>query len=145
MFCRALKPVVASRYQVIVAMLCCAVTLASSGCSRLNVNELTDRFQASNDRDWSPEMEYPPTVTLESGQVTLKNIRHNTYASNDDFVVDYFDRKFNLNEIQSVDFIVVPFKIKQIAHTMLSFGLQDGTYLTAVSYTHLTLPTICSV
>ena len=130
MFCRALKPVVASRYQVIVAMLCCAVTLVSSGCSRLNVNELTDRFQASNDRDWSPEMEYPPTVTLESGQVTLKNIRHNTYASNDDFVVDYFDRKFNLSEIQSVDFIVVPFKVKQIAHTMLSFGLQDGTYLT---------------
>jgi len=75
-------------------------------------------------------MEQVPSASLEAGVVTLKNIRHNTYVSEDDFVVEYFDRKFNLSEIQSVDYIVVPFKIKQIAHTMLSFGLQDGTYLT---------------
>ena len=130
MFCRVLKLVVADRYQQMVAILCCAVVMSSAGCSRLNVNGLTDRFQASNERDWSPEMEYVPSATLEAGVVTLKNIRHNTYASEDDFVVEYFDRKFNLSEIQSVDYIVVPFKIKQIAHTMLSFGLQDGTYLT---------------
>ena len=67
-------------------------------------------------------MEHPPTISLEAERVTLKNIRHNTYVSDDDFVVDYFDRQFDLSEIQSVDFIVVP-----------------------VSYTHLTLPTICSV
>ena len=130
MFCRVLKLVVADRYQQMVAILCCAVVMSSAGCSRLNVNGLTDRFQASNERDWSPEMEQVPSATLEAGVVTLKNIRHNAYASEDDFVVEYFDRKFNLSEIQSVDYIVVPFKIKQIAHTMISFGLQDGTYLT---------------
>jgi len=130
MFCRALKLIVAGRYQQMVAILCCAVVMSSVGCSRLNVNGLTDRFQASNDRDWSPEMEHVPSASLEAGIVTLKNIRHNTYVSEDDFVVEYFDRKFNLSEIQSVDYIVVPFKIKQIAHTMISFGLQDGTYLT---------------
>ncbi|MDB2686991.1 DUF4105 domain-containing protein [Mariniblastus sp.] len=74
-------------------------------------------------------MERLPTVAMDAGQVTLRNIRHNTYVSEDDFVVDYFDRQFSLSEIQSVDFIVVPFKVKQIAHTMVSFGLQDGTYL----------------
>lgn len=71
-----------------------------------------------------------PTASLEAGKVTLKNIRHNTYVSEDDFVVEYFDRTFSLSEIQSVDFVVVPFKVKQIAHTMVSFGFQDGTYLT---------------
>ena len=130
MFCRVLKLFVANGYQQIVAVLCCAVVMSSVGCSRLNINGLTDRFQASNERDWSPEMEQVPSASLEAGVVTLKNIRHNTYVSEDDFVVEYFDRKFNLSEIQSVDYIVVPFKIKQIAHTMLSFGLQDGTYLT---------------
>ena len=130
MFSRVLKLVVVDRYQQMVVILCCAVVMSSAGCSRLNVNGLTDRFQASNERDWSPEMEQVPSATLEAGVVTLKNIRHNTYASEDDFVVEYFDRKFNLSEIQSVDYVVVPFKIKQIAHTMLSFGLQDGTYLT---------------
>ena len=130
MFSRVLKLVVVDRYQQMVVILCCAVVMSSAGCSRLNVNGLTDRFQASNERDWSPEMEQVPSATLEAGVVTLKNIRHNTYASEDDFVVEYFDRKFNLSEIQSVDYIVVPFKIKQIAHTMISFGLQDGTYLT---------------
>lgn len=130
MFCRVLKLFVANGYQQMVAVLCCAVVMSSVGCSRLNINGLTDRFQASNERDWSPEMEQVPSASLEAGVVTLKNIRHNTYVSEDDFVVEYFDRKFNLSEIQSVDYIVVPFKIKQIAHTMLSFGLQDGTYLT---------------
>ena len=130
MFCRVLKLFVANGYQQMVAVLCCAVVMSSVGCSRLNINGVTDRFQASNERDWSPEMEQVPSASLEAGVVTLKNIRHNTYVSEDDFVVEYFDRKFNLSEIQSVDYIVVPFKIKQIAHTMLSFGLQDGTYLT---------------
>ena len=130
MFCRVLKLFVANGYQQMVAVLCCAVVMSSVGCSRLNINGLTDRFQASNERDWSPEMEQVPSASLEAGVVTLKNIRHNTYVSEDDFVVEYFDRKFNLSEIQSVDYIVVPFKIKQIAHTMISFGLQDGTYLT---------------
>ncbi len=130
MFCRALKLVVSERCQILVAILCCAIVVFSAGCSRLSLGGLTDRLQASNDRDWSPEMEQVPSVSLEAGEVTLKNIRHNTYVSEDDFVVEYFDRKFNLSEIQSVDFVVVPFKIKQIAHTMVSFGLQDGTYLT---------------
>ena len=126
---RALKPLFSAHYQIMIASLCCAVVMSLTGCQRLSVNELTGKFQASNDRDWSPEMELLPTVALDAGQVTLKNIRHNTYVSDDDFVVEYFDRQFSLSEIQSVDFIVVPFKIKQIAHTMISFGLQDGTYL----------------
>ena len=129
MHCRALKLVADGYYQLMMVSLCCAVVLSSTGCKRLNVNGLTSRFQASNDRDWSPEMVQLPSVSLDAGQVTLKNIRHNTYVSDDDFVVDYFDRQFGLSEIQSVDFIVVPFKVKQIAHTMISFGLQDGTYL----------------
>ena len=130
MHCRALKLAVIDHYQLMVASLCCAVAIGLTGCQRLNVDELTSRFQASNDRDWSPELEQLPTVSLDAGKVTLTNIRHNTYLSEDDFVVEYFDRQFSLSEIQSVDFVVVPFKIKQIAHTMLSFGLQDGTYLT---------------
>jgi len=130
MFCRALQLVVSGRYLAMVALLCCAVVMTSTGCSRLSVNGLADRFQASNERDWTPEMEQMPTASLEAGKVTLKNIRHNTYVSEDDFVVEYFDRTFSLSEIQSVDFVVVPFKVKQIAHTMVSFGFQDGTYLT---------------
>jgi len=115
MFSRALKLIFADRCQQMVAILCFVVVIGSAGCSRLNVNSLSDRFQASNERDWSPEMEHVPSASLDAGEVTLKNIRHNTYISEDDFVVEYFDRKFSLNEIQSVDFIVVPFKIKQIA------------------------------
>ena len=129
MHCRTLKLAVGDHYQLMVAGLCCAVLMSLAGCQRLNVNGLTSRFKASNDRDWSPELQQLPTASLDAGQVSLKNIRHNTYVSEDDFVVEYFDRQFNLSEIQSVDFIVVPFKIKQIAHTMVSFGLQDGTYL----------------
>lgn len=41
-----------------------------------------------------------------------------------------YDRQISIDQIQSVDFIVVPFNERfKLAHTMMSFGLDDGTYL----------------
>ena len=45
-------------------------------------------------------------------------------------MVNHYDRTININQIQSVDYVVVPFNnTPQIAHTLLSFGLDNGTYL----------------
>jgi hypothetical protein len=48
--------------------------------------------------------------------------------SEEDFVLRYSDRTFRLADVQAVDFVVVPFRFRPIAHTMLSFALADGTY-----------------
>lgn len=107
-----------------------AACIFGTGCQPLMVNTLSDRLTPSNDRDWSPELSVLPTAEFRGDTVQIRNIRNCQYLSDEDFVVDHFDRTLHLDDIQSVDFIVVPFKQSPaLAHTMLSFGLSDGTYL----------------
>jgi hypothetical protein len=106
----------------------CILVLAATG-NKLTVNGLKDRVRPSNQRDWSPELVKTPSASVEGNLVAIRNIRNNRYLTDDEFVVDYYDREIQLQDIQTVDFLVVPFKVKAIAHTMVSFGLSDGTYL----------------
>ena len=109
------------------ALLC----VCSTGCSRLNLAaDLQDRLTPSNDRQWKPELARTPRAQIVGGQYKLTNIRNNSYVTEDDYVVAYYDRNIELDQIQSVDFIVAPFvKAPKLAHTILSFGLDDGSYL----------------
>ncbi|MEL7498850.1 MAG: DUF4105 domain-containing protein [Planctomycetota bacterium] len=111
-----------------IALFAAIVLPFCNGCSSLPTG-LGDKLLPSNNRDWVAEQAVMPRAEMTGSEVTLRNIRNCNYVTNDDYVVDYYDRNFELSEIQSVDFIVVPFKVRQLAHTMLSFGLQDGTYL----------------
>lgn len=103
----------------------------STGCSRLNVaSDLQQRLTPSNDRDWKPELARTPRAQIAGRQYTLTNIRNNSYVTEDDYVVAYHDRQIKLDQIQSVDFVVAPFvNAPKLAHTILSFGLNDGSYL----------------
>jgi len=112
--------------------LCLALltSLFSVGCSRLNVNSAPERLRPSNERDWIAELKTPPFAEVNGDQVTLRNIRSNRYLTNDDYVLDHFDRTIHIEQIQSVDYVVVPFNnAPKIAHTLFSFGLDDGTHL----------------
>ena len=44
--------------------------------------------------------------------------------------MNYYDKQFDLRDLKSVDFVVVPFKESPtLAHTMLSFGFEGDEYL----------------
>lgn len=84
----------------------------------------------SNFRDWAPDQAVLPYAELDGNRVTVHNIRNCTYLTEDEFVVSYYDKSFDLEQLQTVDFLVVPFTgIPCLAHTMLSFGLDDDSYL----------------
>ncbi len=84
----------------------------------------------SNFRNWSPDMAALPAVEIRGGQARVHNIRNCTYFTQDAYVVDYYDKTYDLGALQSVDFIVVPFQgMPSLAHTMLSFGFQGDDYL----------------
>lgn len=106
-----------------------ALLLLLTGCRAWQVNDFQDRLKPSNDRTWSPEFSRLPTAEVQGQQITLRNIRNAEWLSEDDFVLDYYDRTIALDDILGVDFVVVPFEVTAIAHTMLSFQLADGTYL----------------
>jgi hypothetical protein len=65
-----------------------------------------------------------PLAEVRGSQVTVRNVRNSQYFANDMYLVDYYDKTFDLNAVRSVDFIVVPFAgMPALAHTMLSFTI----------------------
>ena len=84
----------------------------------------------SNYRDWSPDQAVLSSGDFSGELAHVHNIRNCSYRSTEDYVVNYYDKTFDLSELATVDFIVVPFSsLPGLAHTMLSFGFEDGEYL----------------
>jgi hypothetical protein len=108
-----------------------ALGLTAPGCRPLRVNNVADRLAASNNRDWSPQFaRLPYAIGHADGTIELFNIRNNQYLSETDFVPRYYDRTFHLTDIRAVDFVVCPFQGHEyMAHTMVSFGLADNTWI----------------
>jgi hypothetical protein len=85
----------------------------------------------SNHRDWAPDLAVLPYAELDGSRVTIHNVRNCTYLTENEYVVNCYDKSFPLEQLQSVDFLVVPFEgmSSMLAHTMLSFGMSDGSRL----------------
>lgn len=84
----------------------------------------------SNNRTWAPDQSKLPISEINGDKITIHNVRNCRYATADDYVVQYYEKEVRLSDVQTVDFIVVPFKdTPSIAHTMLSFGMKNGDYL----------------
>ena len=63
---------------------------------------------------------------IKGNEVTVHNIRDCRWRSLDDFSVSRYDKTFDLDKLNGVDFIVVPFnESPSLGHTMLSFDFDD--------------------
>jgi hypothetical protein len=83
----------------------------------------------SNFRDWAPEQALLPTAEFQGNQVTIRNVRNCQYFASDVYLVDYYDKTFDLAAVRGVDFIIAPFaEMPAFAHTFISFELagNDG-------------------
>lgn len=116
-------------WQRFMASMLVGVCLFGAGCSTWRTNDVLDRVVPTNDRPWVADMQRLATAEIQGEEVVVKNIRNCQYVTANDYVVNYYDRRIRLTDLRTVDFIVVPFQTKALAHTMLSFGLADGTYL----------------
>ena len=117
-----------SRPLVVLALL--ALSLASSGCSLWRHTQTLSLTTPSNHRDWPPSLATLATAQIEGSEVKIHNIRNCRYLAEDEYVLDHYDKTFDLSKLTSVDFVVVPFKeAPSLAHTMLSFGFEDRDYV----------------
>jgi hypothetical protein len=85
--------------------------------------------QASNDRDWQPDVSLLPWAQIQGNRFRLHNIRDFRYRSESDFQQSYHDADYDLSRLQSVDLFLSYWGPEAIAHTILSFGFDDGRYL----------------
>jgi len=82
-------------------------------------------LRPSNQREWLPEVAVPATATIAGDVVTVRNIRNFEYRTETDFTARYYDKAFDLRELDSVDLIAVHWGSEAIAHVMLSFGFAN--------------------
>ena len=84
----------------------------------------------SNQRSWGADQRVLATAEINEPVVRIHNVRNCQYRTEKDYTVRYYDKTFNLNELNSVWFFVVPFpEMPSLAHTMLSFGFADRDYV----------------
>ena len=112
----------------------CAAALVGitlcAGCKSVPANDVTEIVEPSNDRNWKPYLATLATAEVHGDNITVHNVRNCTYITADDYIVDHYDKDLQISDVQSVDFVVVPFKhIPTLAHTWLNFGMADGTYI----------------
>ena len=86
-------------------------------------------LQPSNERQWNPPVARLAHAEINGDLVTVRNIRNFDYRTETDFTPGYYDRTFDLRQLESVDMVAVYWMGPAIAHTFLSFGFADGNYL----------------
>lgn len=83
-------------------------------------------IEPSNDRDWPPEVARLPYATVEGDLVTVHNIRNFDYRTETDFTPAWYDRRFDLRELEGVDLVAVYWMGPAIAHIFVSFAFAGG-------------------
>jgi hypothetical protein len=83
----------------------------------------------SNTRNWQPDVTVLPWAEIKGDIVTVHNIRNCDYRTETEYIVHHYDRTFDLKQMKSLDFYLVYWGSPSIAHTMLSFGFTNGSYL----------------
>jgi len=83
-------------------------------------------IEASNDREWLPDVARPPTATFDGDIVTLENVRNFHYRSEDDFDEIWETRTYDLSKLRGVDLFLIYWGSPWIAHTIMSWVFEDG-------------------
>ncbi|MDR1478376.1 MAG: DUF4105 domain-containing protein [Planctomycetaceae bacterium] len=98
----------------------------NAGLRQEIVREITPR----NDRKWSSNHSILQTADFNNNLVTIRNVRYSKYNSSNDYQTRYYDATFDLDQIRSIDLIVVFLKgLPSIAHIESSFGFADGKHV----------------
>lgn len=83
----------------------------------------------SNERDWALDQKVLSIADIRPPLVHVRNIRNFRYEAVDRYIPAYYDKTFDLRELDSAWFLVEPFGKGGAAHTFVSFGFADRDYL----------------
>ena len=86
-------------------------------------------IRPSNEKDWAAAVAHGVTGSLDGDWLTVENVRNFKWNSETDFVEQWGQRTYDLAQLRSLDLYLVYWMGPAIAHTIMSFGFQDGRYL----------------
>jgi hypothetical protein len=86
-------------------------------------------LRPKSDRDWKTGMDILPHIELARDDLRVRRFRNFRYTASGDPLPQYDDRTFDLRKLSSLDYFLSHWSGSVIAHTLVSFGFDDGQFL----------------
>ncbi|MCO5090195.1 DUF4105 domain-containing protein [Bosea sp. (in: a-proteobacteria)] len=86
-------------------------------------------FKPSHERDWIPELARLPQIAREGDALTVTNLRHFRWRTEDDYDQRWETRGYDLSAITGADIFLTYWSGEAIAHLMVSFTFSDSVPL----------------
>ena len=87
------------------------------------------RLSPSNHRDWADDVSRTVRGTIKGSQVILHDVRNFEWRSAADYTQRWEVRSYDLDRLASLDMIMSYWSSRAIAHTLISFGFDDGSHV----------------
>ncbi len=87
-------------------------------------------LEPSNDREWAPDVARQLAVERDGDRITLHNVRDFEWQTPDTAIPRWETREYDLSRLDAVDMVVSYWMGPAIAHTLVTFGFDDGRHLT---------------
>ena len=84
-----------------------------------------------SDRAWVPQQAVMAHADIRGDSVSIEHVRNFSYTAEEEFTPAFDNRRYDLDKLESVWFIVTPFskRWRGPAHTFVSFGFADSQYV----------------
>jgi hypothetical protein len=80
----------------------------------------------TNDRNWAPDVARSVTAIINGDRLVVSNVRNFAWRSETDFDPNWERRTYKLSHVVDADLIMSYWMGEAIAHTIVSFGFDDG-------------------
>lgn len=80
-------------------------------------------------RDWAAEVAQTVTADMDGDRIRLNHIRDFDWRTEQDFTPHWKSADYDLSQIKSVDLFLSYWTGPAIAHTLVSFGFEDGRHI----------------
>ena len=83
-------------------------------------------IKPSNNRIWADDVAQMTSGMVEGNQVVLHNVRNFDWRTDTDYTQRWETRRYDIEQLASVDLITSYWSTPAIAHVLISFGFDDG-------------------
>lgn len=87
-------------------------------------------IQPSHERQWADDVARQTSGEVSGNRVVLRNVRNFDWRSTTDYSPRWETREYDLQRLRSVDMITSHWGYDSIAHVLVSFGFEDGSFVT---------------